>query len=197
MRTIRVLWIVDHLGYTGFMHGAGRYYLNTISHISRDRFAVDLCMLRPRDDLTELFEQRGIGITHLNRGKLDSRTLLDLLRMVRAKKVELIHVHGYGSANFGRMAGALLGILVVLLAHDDDRNYPFHQSVADRILKDIPKKAIAVSETVRQASTSKRKIPPRKVVVLHNGIPLDEFLNTQSEKVDSERARLSIPEAPR
>ena len=38
LEKVNVLWIVDHLGYNGFMHGAGKYYLNSILMRVEDYF---------------------------------------------------------------------------------------------------------------------------------------------------------------
>ena len=81
-----VLWVVDHLGYSGFMHGAGKYYLNSIPHFDKNKFHVSLCVLRKRDNLTKQFEDKGIKIRHLGRGKIDPRTLFDLIKIIKQEK---------------------------------------------------------------------------------------------------------------
>ena len=191
-RRINILWVVDHLGYNGFMHGAGKYYLNSIPHFDKKKFNVSLCVLRVRDNLTNQFESKGISTRHLGRGKIDPRTLFDLIKLVKHENIDLIHCHGYGSANFGRLTRLFTGIPVIVHAHDDDRNYPWHQRISDILLRKCTDKAIAVSETVRESGIKKRKIPIDRIIVMHNGIPLDEFIVLESEKLEAEKRNLGI-----
>jgi hypothetical protein len=47
-RHINVLWVVDHLGFKGKIHGAGRYYLNVIPSFDDCKYRVFLCVLRAK-----------------------------------------------------------------------------------------------------------------------------------------------------
>lgn len=191
-KKINVLWLVDHLGYGGVMHGAGTYYLNTIPLFDKSKFNVSLCALRGRDHLTGHFEDQGIKIRHLGRGKLDPVTIFDLVKLVKEEKISLIHAHGYGSANFGRLAGVITGAPVIIHSHDHDHSYNWYQSLSDRLLSGSTSKAIAVSESVKESCVNTRKIPPNKVVVMHNGIRLERFRISEPDQIDTERKRLDI-----
>lgn len=194
---INLLWLVDHLGYGGAMHGASKYYLHTIPLLDRNHFNVTLCVLRERDHLTKLFEDKGINIFHLGRNKFDPMTLIDILKIIKKEKIKLIHAHGYGAANFGRLARMISRTSIIVHAHDDDSKYPFHQKVADLLLSRFTDRAIAVSASVKEASVKKRRIAGEKVFVLHNGIHLDAFSDPGKERVENERMRLGIrPDHP-
>jgi glycosyltransferase involved in cell wall biosynthesis len=191
-RIINVLWLVDHLGYGGAMHGASKYYLNTIPLLNKNNFKTILCVLRERDSLTKQFEDKGISISHLGRNKFDPTTLFDILKIIRKEKINIIHAHGYGASNFGRLARMINKTAIIVHAHDDDSKYPFHQKVADFLLGRFTDKAIAVSASVKEASVKKRRIAEEKVLVLHNGIYLEAFSTPEKERVDIERMRLGI-----
>lgn len=192
MKIQNVLWIVDHLGYDGIMHGAGKYYLNTIPYFDKNKFNVTLCVIRRKDHLTKLFEEAAINIKHLDRGKLDPRALFDLFRMIRIGNIHLIHCHGYGSDNFGRVLGKLLRIPTIVHAHDDNSNYPLHQKLADFFLIPFTNKAIAVSETVKESCILKRRINRNNLSVLHNGIQLENFITLERDLIQKEKMRLNI-----
>lgn len=188
---------MDHLGYNGAMHGASKYYLHTIPLLNKNDFNVKLCVLRGRDDLTKLFEEKGIDICHLGRNKFDPMTLIDILKIIKNEKIKVIHAHGYGASNFGRLARMISRTSIIVHAHDDDSKYPFHQKVADFLLRRFTDKAIAVSASVKEASVKKRRIAGEKVFVLHNGIHLEEFSAPGKERVEKERMRLGIrPDHP-
>ena len=191
-RKINILWIVDHLGYNGFIHGAAKYYLNSIPYFDKNRFNVSLCVLRERDNLTRQFEEKGIEIRHLGRGKIDPRTLSDLIKIIKNEKINLIHCHGYGSANFGRLTKIYTGVATIIHSHDDDSNYPLYQKISDFLLKNYIDKAIAVSESVKITSIKIRHIPSNRILVIHNGIPLEEFKLREPSEVEVEKKRLGI-----
>jgi glycosyltransferase involved in cell wall biosynthesis len=192
-RQLVVLWLVDHLGHDGNLHGAARYYLNVIPRFDSKQIIATLCVLRQKDILTEMFEQESISVYHLSRSKFDPRALLDVVRLVRSKSIDLIHAHGYGSTNIARVAGVVCRIPVIIHAHDVDRNYPWFQQAADMLLSPFTSRAIAVSQSVREACVSKRRVAGSKVSVLHNGIPLDRFSEPAMAAVAGERERLGIP----
>lgn len=192
LEKINLLWLVDHIGYDGIMHGGGKYYINTISRFDMSKFRVTLCVLRKRDNLTKEFEDRGIAICHLGRGKLDPLTLSDLIKLVKKKKINLIHAHGYGANNFGRLAGIVCRIPTVMHAHDEDTNYPWYQGFVDDLLGPFTKNAIAVSESVKESCLTKRKIKEDKLLVIHNGIPLEKFKIPKTVETENEKKRLEI-----
>ena len=191
-KMMNILWLVDHLGYNNAMHGAGMYYLNTIPVFDKRKFNVILCVLREEDYLVKCFTDKKLNIGILKRGKFSPMTLVDIIRITKKEHIHLIHAHGYGAANFGRIAGMIRGIPTIVHAHDDDRYYPFYQKLADRLLRNYTDKAIAVSESVKESCINKRNISKDKTFVIHNGIPLQNFATLEGERVQKERKRLGI-----
>jgi len=192
MEKLNVLWLVDHLGYGGAIHGAATYYLNTIPLLNKSNFNAILCVLRKRDSLTKQFEDKNINICHLGRNKFDPRTLFDINKIIRKENINIIHAHGYGSANFGRLIKLINKIPVIVHAHDDDRNYPITQKIADYLLRNLTDQAIAISEAVRVSCVKKRNIREEKVIVLLNGIPLNDFVVPDESQIDKVRKRLGV-----
>lgn len=192
MEKLNVLWLVDHLGLKGSMHGASMYYLNTIPVFDKNKINVTLCVLRKEDNLTEYFREKGIKILNFGRGKFDPMTLVDILNITRKERIDLLHAHGYGAANFGRLAGMIRGIPVIMHAHDDDRNYPLHQKLADQLLSRFTDRAIAVSGSVKESCVKKRNMSESKTFVMHNGISLGNFNTPEAARIQAERNRLGV-----
>ena len=188
----RVLWVVDHLGYAGALHGAGRFYANILPRLDVTRFQATLCVLRKEESLQRYFSSAPFSVHYLERGRFDPLTLFDLIRLIKREKTDILHLHGYGASNFGRLAGLITGVPRIVHAHDEDPYYPWHQRLADLVLSPVTSQAIAVSETVKASCVRKRKIPAERIVVLHNGIPLQEFMKTISVRREQEREHLGI-----
>ena len=92
------------------MHGVKRLFAWMIPRFDATRYRVSLVSLRKKDLSEETLDALGIDITYLERGKFDPRTLFDLLRVIDAKKTDVLHLHGYGATTFGRVAAAMRGI---------------------------------------------------------------------------------------
>jgi glycosyltransferase involved in cell wall biosynthesis len=191
-RPISVLWLQDHIGYDGMLHGGGSHALKVIPRFDASRWKVVFCVLRNQDCVTKLFEKEGIKVIHFGRRKIDPRTLVDVLQVMKKDKIQIIHAHGYGSSNFGRIAGAVCGIPTLLHAHDEEPTYPWYQNLADYVLSSWNGDWIAISEAVKDACVRKRHCLPHDVKVLHPGIPLEKFKPPTQRQIDEQKHRLDI-----
>jgi len=173
---LNVLHICDHLGWEGSrMHGVKRLFAWMIPRFDASRYRVSLVSLRKKDLSEETLDALGIDITYLERGKFDPRTLFDLLKVIDAKKTDVLHLHGYGATTFGRVAAGMRGIPVVLHEHANLTSTPWFQKVADTVLEPLTDIAIAVSKSTAEFVINARRVRPSRVKVVYLGAPLDEF----------------------
>jgi glycosyltransferase involved in cell wall biosynthesis len=175
------------------MHGVKRLFGWMIPRFDASRYRVSLVSLRRRDLSEETLESLGVDITYLARGKFDPRTLLDLLKVIDEKKIDVLHCHGYGATTFGRLAGAMRGLPVVLHEHANLTSTPWFQQVADRVLERFTDIAIAVSESTAEFVIHARKVRPGRVFVVYLGAPLDEFSRARAaDEIRAVRAEHGI-----
>jgi glycosyltransferase involved in cell wall biosynthesis len=175
-RPIRVLQVCDHLGWEGSrMHGVKRLFAWMIPRFDPARFEVSLVSLRRKDLSEETLDSLGIDITYLQRGRFDPRTLRDLLRIIDRRRIDVLHLHGYGATTFGRLAAALRGLPVVLHEHANLTRTPWFQKAADWLLEPYTDIAVAVSESTARFVIDARLVRPSRVRVVYLGAPLDEF----------------------
>jgi hypothetical protein len=97
MRPLRVLFVQDHLGQTmGLVHGVTRYLVSTLPAFDRAAVEPVLCVLTPRHPLgAPMLEAEGIEPVFLAREKWDPRAVLDLIRLVRERHIDVVHVSGF------------------------------------------------------------------------------------------------------
>lgn len=191
---LNILHVCDHLGWEGSrMHGVKRLFAWMIPRFDPARFRVSLVSLRKKDLSEETLDALGIDITYLERGKFDPRTFVDLLRVVDQKRIDVLHLHGYGATTFGRLVAAVRGIPVVLHEHANLTDTPWFQKVADVALEPVTDVALAVSESTADFVIKARKVRPSRVRVVYLGAPLDEFGRpaTEQERATA-RAQLGI-----
>lgn len=191
---IRVLHICDKFGVSGStIHGVSRLLSWWLPRYDSGRFEVRLLGLRPADGASETLRRGGLDLECLGKGKFDFTTLPALLRCFRQWRPDVLHLHGYGASNFGRMAGALAGIPAIVHEHAVFPSVPAYQIPFDRGLSRRMARGLAVSAAVKEFMVRRRYMPEDRVEVLLNGAPLDEFRAAPSETVEEERRRWGIP----
>ncbi|MEB3282415.1 MAG: glycosyltransferase [Lyngbya sp.] len=195
---LRVLHIIDKLSVDGSgIHGATKLLDWLTSYSDKDKFQFSVCSLRSVEPAGEIFEQNGIPIFFLGRHKFDPRTLFDLLKLIRREQPDILHLHGYGAANFGRIASLLTGIPNVVHEHAVLLNQPFYQTIIDGLLSPFTKTAIAVSSSVKDFMIEYRSISENCIEVIHNGVPLKSFQSLQEAEntnLEDLRRQFDIPE---
>jgi glycosyltransferase involved in cell wall biosynthesis len=173
---LNILQVCDHLGWEGSrMHGVKRLFGWMIPRFDSDRFRVSLVSLRRKDLSEETLEQLGVDITYLERGKFDPFTLPALLKVIDEKRIDVLHLHGYGATTFGRMAGAMRRIPTILHEHANLTATPWFQKIADRALEPFTDIALAVSRSTAEFVVGARQIRTANVKVVYLGVPLEEF----------------------
>jgi glycosyltransferase involved in cell wall biosynthesis len=180
-RPLNVLHVCDHLGWEGSrMHGVKRLFAWMLPRFDPALVRPALISLRRKDLSEETLDALGVDITYLQRGKFDPATLTDLMKEIDRRKVDVLHLHGYGATTFGRLAAMIKRLPVVLHEHANLTTTPWFQQVADTMLAGTTDIALAVSESTADFVTGPRRIPPERVKVVYLGAPLEEFSRPRS-----------------
>jgi glycosyltransferase involved in cell wall biosynthesis len=175
------------------MHGVKRLFAWMIPRFDPDRYAVSLVSLRKKDLSEETLESYGVDITYLHKSKFDPATLPALMKVVDRKRIDILHLHGYGATTFGRLAGGLRRLPTILHEHANLTDTPWFQKAADRLLEPVTDIAIAVSRSTAEFVIRARQIPPNKVRVVYLGVPLEEFSRERTpEEIAGARAELGL-----
>ena len=114
------------------------------------------------------------------RHKFDPATFPALLKVLREKRADIVHLHGYGATTFGRLAAALRGIPAILHEHAHLTDTPWFQKVADRVLEPYTDIALAVSRSTADFVIGARQLPASRVKVVYLGVPLEDFSRERS-----------------
>src|SRR5687768_17432221 len=175
------------------MHGVKRLFAWMIPRFDPERYDVSLVSLRKKDLSEETLESFGVDITYLHKSKFDPATLPALLKVIDRKRIDILHLHGYGATTFGRLAGAMRRLPTILHEHANLTDTPWFQKVADAALEPATDIAIAVSRSTADFVIGARRIPPAKVKVVYLGVPLEEFSRLRpAGEVGAAREELGI-----
>ncbi len=180
-RPLKVLHVCDHLGWEGSrMHGVKRLFAWMLPRFDPTLVKPALISLRRRDLSEETLDALGVDITYLQRGRFDPATLTDLMKEIDRRKIDVLHLHGYGATTFGRIAAKFTRLPVVLHEHANLTTTPWFQQIADRLLAGTTDIALAVSESTAAFVRGPRKVAPERVKVVYLGAPLEEFSRARS-----------------
>lgn len=191
---IKVLQVMDHCAVRGSpVHGVTRLLLSWVPEFKKTNIELSLCVLRSEEG-SQGFSRLGVSLDVLSRGKLDPRTMFDLIKIIKRDKIQILHCHGYGSSTFGRIVGLITGCPVVIQEHMIDPDIPFYQKIADKILSPLTAKGVAVSNAVKTFMTGVRSMPERKIQVIHNSIPSDYCDQYTDEQKNEYAKKYNIPQ---
>lgn len=194
-RCIKVLHVIDKFGVRGSsIHGVTRLFSWWFPRFDRSRYAVRLVGLRPADSASEILRSQGLDVMSLGKSKFDVSTLGAMVRLIRAERADILHLHSYGASNFGRAAARLTGVKTIVHEHIVDPAMPAYQVAADYLLSRWTDRGIATCEAVRAFMVRRRHVPAARTTVLFNGIPLREFTETNGAHLAEERLRWGIPD---
>lgn len=175
------------------MHGVKRLFAWMIPRFDASRFNVSLISLRKKDLSADTLEEFGIDVTYMARHKFDPATFTALLKVLRDKQADLVHLHGYGATTFGRLCAWRMGIPAILHEHANHGDTPWFQKVADKMLAPHTDLAIAVSESTGEFTTRARLMPAERTKVVYLGAPLDEFARARSaDEIATAKQHLGI-----
>jgi len=177
---LRVLLSMDRLGYDNeHYHGAGRLIVEWTRALTERGVDVTALILREPGTLGERVLAEGLPFVFLERGRHDPRTLLDLVRIMRRRRIQVAHLQGFGATTFGRLAATLLGIPTVVHVHTDCRfeplGYPWYVHVADRLLASRTDLALAVSEYARRFAVDVQGLPADRIRIIHSPVDRSRF----------------------
>jgi len=176
MRRRNILILIDKFDYHGsYINGPTRYFAWLCNNIEKEKFNVHLCALRSRGKSDEILKKEKIDVTYLNVGKFNPFTVNRLIKIIREWDIDVLHLTGYGSQTFGRIAGAICGKPTIIQEHWVDHNLGWVHSKVEQCLSHLTTRAIAISDYAKDYLIAKKGIGDEKIVVVPNGIPLDKF----------------------
>jgi glycosyltransferase involved in cell wall biosynthesis len=101
-------------------------------------------------------------------------TLHDLVKLIRNRRVAILHTHEFFMNTLGLMASWLTGVPLVATVHG--RNYYSDRArrrIACRLVGKFASRLVTVSDANKRFLTERVGIPPRRIQVIPNGVPLD------------------------
>ncbi len=164
---------VLHVIETGGPGGAERMMVNLAAGLGPG-YRSEAALIRD-SWLGTALRQRGIPVTMLRYRPKDSfTTLRDLVGLIRKKPVAILHTHEFFMNTIGLAASWLTGIPLVATVHG--KNYyseRFRRRLAYRLVGKFADQMVAVSDDLRVFIAERVGVPPHRIRVVPNGVPVD------------------------
>lgn len=185
MNRRRILHLITRLP----IGGAERMLLGVLRNLDATRFESTVCCIQDRGELADEVESLGIPVHALGlmaRGGFDRRVVPALRRLMRERKVELVHSHLYHANLYGRLAAWREGIPIVASVHNTYTRRKWHRHLINRLLARHTFRITAGSADVERDILGHDRVAPDKVLRLPNCIDLDR-VGTSLTAIEAKR----------
>jgi len=183
MKKIKICYVIGTLE----IGGAEKQLLKLVRDINRERFTPVVIALRS-GTMREEFEKVVKVIIAGKKWKIDPLFLLRLTDILKREKPDILHTFMFTSNTWGRIAGILSGVSVILASERCvDIWKKWYHRLIDRILLKFTYKVICNSNAVKNFYQKTERIPENKLSVVYNGVDLSEFQKINPDKTGIEK----------
>ncbi len=187
-----ILHVIDKYSMDGVNPSSCAYLIRDwFRYSDKNRFNVMTCGLKKEEPAGEIYKQEGMKVFFLGNGKYSFGNVTGLMKLIDREKIDLLHLHGYSSANFGRIAARKKGIPNIVHEHAILKILP-HQYLADFLLRKMTDSAIGVSGAVKEFLNKGRHVPSELIKIVYNGVNLNKFQKCGQEALANLRREFSL-----
>jgi glycosyltransferase involved in cell wall biosynthesis len=115
----------------------------------------------------------------MNMHGFDFKALIELYKLIKAENIHILRTHQYHANLYGRLAGVLAGVPVIIPTYHNLYNSPnkpkCHRRLINYLLSIVSDKLVAVSGAVANDIMVYDKVQPNKVKIIYNGIEINRF----------------------
>lgn len=111
-------------------------------------------------------------------GPFDGAMLFRLIRILKTRRVDVVHTHLFGPAVYGSVAGRIAGLPVVSTIHGSVDLAAAHRwwGMKKRLLRGPGNRFVAVTEGLRAEVIRELGVSPERTRVIANGIDVSRFV---------------------
>ena len=191
-RPYNILQVIDKFSMDGVNPSSCAYLIRDWHrYADKERFNIIACGLKHEEPAGHIYKDEGIPVFFLGNGKYSPGNVTGLMELIDREQIDLLHLHGYSSANFGRIAARLKKIPNIVHEHAILDILP-HQYVADWVLRGLTDCAVGVSDAVSEFLIKGRHVPRKRTDVVYNGVNLDTFVRSDTVALDRLRREFSL-----
>jgi len=190
MKRHRILHVLTRLP----MGGVEGMLYKVITNYDRRIFDPLVCCIKEGGEIAERLTKEGYRVFVLGRMKghgFDTGAVTEIYRILKEEKIDVLRTHQYHANLYGRIAGILAGVPVMIPSFHNLYVSPdkpkFHRRLINRLLAVWSDYLVAVSTSVAEDIKRFDKVPVKKIRVIYNGVAIDSF-KVNINKEDARRS---------
>lgn len=186
---IRVLHLVEDLK----VGGLENVIVSIVMGLDKIKYQSQIwCLAQGGDIATELMA-KGALVRILNeKSYYNPLRILYLARLIRGEKFSIIHTHGYFASTFGRLAGLIARVPVIIThVHTTYHDGTIRNILIEYILSRFTDRIIFVSNAVKRSMIENEGIREENTCVIYNGATISPPANN-IETIRRRREQLGI-----
>ena len=188
----RVLFVSDHFGHEGgVIHGATRYFTTVLPRLKQRGVNLHVAFLQGDHPASITLKEQGVIPTFLGRRKWSPLSVLDILRLIRRERIEVVHCAGVKGTLTARVAAHMMAVPVVAHLHDCEPVPPLLR-LPLRWTRRWSAWTLSVSRDAAEHARCEMNVDEQRVEVLHNGVVLEELRKTSEESGRAFRVRYGV-----
>ncbi len=194
---LKILYVITQ----SELGGAQKYVFDMAQGARRQGYDVTVASA-PNPSFRDALEHNGVVFRELKHSRralhflTDIKLLLSLVKLLRTEKPDILHLNSSKIGGLGALAGKLCHVRkIIFTAHGwafNERRPWWQQTaiiLASRFAALFQDTIICVSDFDRKAALARKVAPESKLVTVHNGIDVKEFMFLSKEEA---REKLGI-----
>lgn len=184
-RRIRVLQLVEGLN----LGGAETKLLELVSHMDQHRFETIVCSLGLGDRLVREVQKLGVRVVNFpRRSRFDLRLVLDVARLIRSERIDVVMSTLFYADVVAALAGALNPQCSVISWETISAPewLVWRRLLAYRAAMHFCDRVVSVSEATAKWLVEQRGLSRRKIVVIPYGVNLEVYRYGKDDQVRQE-----------
>ena len=166
---VRLLLVVDSLD----VGGAERHVVDLALAMRRVGYEVEVAC-SAAGELSAALEREGLPLRPLLgrrvKRRVDAGYALELRRLVRRGRFDLVHAHIYASAAASALATLGTGVPLVVTEHTEGAWQGWQARLVSRLVYRRARRVISVSGPIRDRLLRRDGVPPEKISVIPNAV---------------------------
>ncbi len=169
--------------------GAEKHAVGLTKRLNKDRYNVTFCCMMGGGLLEEELKGEKVEIVHLNfRTRYFFIAFFKLLRLMRRKRIDILHAHLFHCGFWGRIAALLTGVPVIIYTEQGKSLWKRRRHILfERMANHFTDMRIAVSEDIRKLCIEREKTPPDKFVYIPNAIDAEDYVVSKERSSETRK----------
>lgn len=186
-RPLKVLHVMIGLN----MGGVQEVVLNLFKGLDRKQFEPIACAIENTGAIGKEIEAAGFEVIVLGYKRQSLRTIYALTKLMRDRKIDIVHAASYHPSFYARIAGLLAGV-PVLISHEHlvMVNKRWQRVILNKMLEPFTDSYIPVSQAMARQVKDWYGYPDSKIELIYNGVDTVRFAQPATREAAKQKVGL-------